>query len=237
MSKVEDLFGKVFDKLYRMDQPIQEDYNALQEHNPEANSKLLIYMNVVLTGTTTEHNIIKDIQSALFEIENLLENDDDERARFIVTGLEKKLKDFHIKIKSLFDVTIRFVATVFRIKINNKMNFYSRLKEELPVDNQITDFLENIKYNIDNYDKGMRNKIIHEGTFEDNEIRDAHLDGVLMGFRKKHKFKKSFAEEINELVRKKLDSLEQVCIEVLEKLSNVIDLLEEEYYRNDKQLS
>ena len=116
--------------------------------------------------------------------------------------------------------------------MNNKIKFYDELMEKFPNNNQVGNNLEVIKNLINRFDMGRRNKIIHEGTYKVDEINDAHLDGMLRGIHKKFNYKKSYAEEVNELIKKKLDTVDQVCRNVLEQFLEVLELIDDEYYKN-----
>jgi hypothetical protein len=229
-------FEALFNKLLKIVQPLESDYNYIVERESNTNKIYLLYTRTFLDDLSNIHNFTTDLRKSIFNIENLSGNDDEKRARFIIRELEDGLIDFHIKVKTFWDMIIRFVAMVNKLHIKNRYHYYEELKEKISSNNVITEYLEEINKIVSTFDNGRRNKIIHEGAFSDEEIKNAEIDAMIGWITKKINPEYSLQKRVNELVENKLTIVDKVCEDILKQLLPLFDLLEEKYYRIANEL-
>jgi hypothetical protein len=232
--KSKNIFESLETEMANFQRSIEIDYNNLIKYENEENNSLLSYMMEVADNLSILHNSMNDLQKILYNINDLFDDIGDSGSDFVIENLKGELKNFHILIKTLLDVLLKYIEVVFRRDISKKSLKTSQKIEVFP---ELSDELSNLRELITEFDEGRRNKIIHEGVFEDKMINDVWLYSASGWFHEKGNYAVNLKNKKIELLNTKIPILDELCFNIITILTTILDSLETEYYRNEKNLS
>lgn len=230
--KSKEIFDSLETDMANFLNSIQTCYNNIIEYAIEENYIFTSYMLEVSDKLSNLHNIMNDLQIILYSINDLYNGIGDSGSDFVIENLKGELKNFHVLLKTLIDVSLNFTAVVFRRDITKKS-----ITQKIEVIPELLDELSNLRELIVEFDEGRRNKIIHEGVFEDKMINDVWLYSAAGLPREKGNYAVNLKNKKIKLLNTKINILDELCLNIITILANILDASETEYYRNEKNLS
>lgn len=232
-----DNFKQVKDEMYKMIQSIDADYNELVEIESEIKKEYYLYHKAFSDSINYTYHALTDVESVVYKITELDNADENEKEIFRIHYLEKELKNLHIRLKSLLDILIRWIVKTYRIPMDQNIINLKKIIKKLKKQNEIYIKLNELSKTINKFDDGKRNIIIHEGRFEDKEIEELHQYSMIGWITDKDKYELTLKKKIDDLLGKRIDLIDEVCEEFLSSLLEIINLLWDEYDRNEKLLA
>ena len=215
-------------------------YNEIISKYSDENPKHLEYINKFITSYSNMSNSALELKSSLQNIFKLFNTIETISNRALLDLLENELKIYHIRLKSFFDTLIISIVIGFGIVLpyrGNKLLYL--LKHDTTVTAKIITQLKNINEAIKNYDNGKRNKIIHEGSYQDDSIdgmRILFITGKGM-FGNKDDYKIHLIKKKQELIIKKYEQIDDLNLNIFQVIVEIHESLIEFYYAKREELS
>lgn len=215
-------------------------YNEIISKYPQENYEFLKYLNELSVSYVNTSNSSLDLKSSLQNIYDIINTIETVGESDFSNTLENELKLYYIRLKSFFDTLLISIAFFFNIELpprGNKLSFL--LKHHVIISTDIPTQLNTINKVIHNFDGGMRNKIIHEGSYQDEMIDDMRSRLIISKsmFLSEHEYKLSLIEKKQGLIIKKTELIDELNLILFNKLSEIHDSLTKVYYDKQKELS
>lgn len=218
----------------------QDFYNEIISNNSNEKANLSKYVHDFISSYSNTSNSAIDLNSSLQNVYNLLKIIGVSDNNTLLESLENELKTYHIRLKCFLDTLIISIASCFVRLLHHQGNKLNNLvKYSKIISPDIITHINFIDAEITKYDDGKRNKIVHEGSFQDDMIDDLRI--FFITGKKIYPNDDDYRKQLNInkqlLIIKKYVRIDRLNFILYNKFVVIHDLLTKSYYDKRNELS